>query len=266
MDHQVLTELDGSSQFLAPRDALGQNRAEASLPRAQQLNPMVEVTSESGKPDDKPDDFFTRFSVICATNCTKDQACRINRIARQHGIAFFASDVFGFESFIFSDLGEHHYKKELAPLAKDGKELGPPRVFDKVAHFIPYQDIFSIDWNLDDFASRVKKTQPALFAIYVLLEFCEKHKRKPLPPSREEDLKELMCIRDEYVERNGISKEKCPDELFANVFGELGPICAITGGQLAQEVVKAVSRKDDPLMNVYVFNPITGTAYVESFV
>jgi len=238
----------------------------ASLERAQQLNPMVEVSADVSKPEDKPDDFYTKFSVICVTNCSKAQACRINRIARQHGIGFFASDVFGFESFLFSDLGEHHYKFELPPIQKDGKDVGPPKVIDKVAHFIPYQDIFSIDWNLEDFAARVKKTQPAFFAICVLLEFCEKHKRKPLPPSRDEDLQELLNIRDEYVEKNGISKEKCPDELFENVFGELGPVCAITGGQLAQEVVKAVSRKDDPISNVFLFNPISGTAYIESFV
>lgn len=50
------------------------------------------------------------------------------------------------------------------------------------------------------------------------------------------------------------------------MFGELGPVCAITGGQLAQEVVKAVSRKDDPLVNFFVFNPVVGTGFVESFV
>lgn len=81
------------------------------MQRAQLLNPMVEVTAESGKPEDKSDDFYTNFTVICVTNCSKAQACRINRIARQHGISFFASDIFGFVSFIFADLGEHHYKK-----------------------------------------------------------------------------------------------------------------------------------------------------------
>lgn len=50
------------------------------------------------------------------------------------------------------------------------------------------------------------------------------------------------------------------------MYGELGPVCAITGGQLAQEVVKAVSKKDDPLVNFVVFNPSSGFAYVENLV
>ncbi|CAL8091140.1 unnamed protein product [Orchesella dallaii] len=266
MDDSAVSELDASAQFLVSRDAVGQNRAEASLQRAKLLNPMVEVSAESGKVEDKPDEFFTQFTVICVSNCSKSQACRINRIARQNGVSFFASDIFGFVSFIFADLGEHHYQKELTPHGRGKVNLSPPTVLSKVAHFVPYQDILNIDWNLEDFAARVKKTQPGIFAIFVLLEFVERHNRKPHPDTRDADLKEILSIRDEYVEKNGLSKEKVDDSLFENVCGELGPVCAITGGQLAQEVVKAVSRKDDPLVNFFVFNPVAGTAHVENFV
>lgn len=48
----------------------------------------------------------------------------------------------------------------------------------------------------------------------VLLEFFERKQRKPNPASRDEDLQEILAIRDEYIEKNGISKEKCEDELF----------------------------------------------------
>ena len=50
-----------------------------------------------------------------------------------------------------------------------------------------------------------------------------------------------------------------------NVFGEIAPVAAVTGGVLAQEVVKAVSRKDVPLINLFVYNPVDGTGYVENF-
>lgn len=51
-----------------------------------------------------------------------------------------------------------------------------------------------------------------------------------------------------------------------NVFGEVGPTSAITGGVLAQEVVKAISHKDPPLVNIFVCNPLEGTGYVENLV
>lgn len=41
VDSETVSDQDATSQFLAPRDQLGQNRAEASLQRLQQLNPMV---------------------------------------------------------------------------------------------------------------------------------------------------------------------------------------------------------------------------------
>jgi hypothetical protein len=48
----------------------------------------------------------------------------------------------------------------------------------------------------------------------VLLEFVEQNKRKPLPNSRDEDLLELLKLRDEIIEQNGISKERIPDDFF----------------------------------------------------
>lgn len=87
-------------------------RAGASLARAQLLNPMVDVMASSSSPDEKKDGFFTQFTVICANDCTKTQISRLNRIAREHDIKFFASAVFGFTSYIFSDLGTlHSYTK-----------------------------------------------------------------------------------------------------------------------------------------------------------
>jgi hypothetical protein len=47
MDHEPLSKDDLSSQFLAPHDSVGSNRAESSLQRLQRLNPMVEVAADT---------------------------------------------------------------------------------------------------------------------------------------------------------------------------------------------------------------------------
>ena len=52
------------AQFLVPVTAQGQNRAQASLERAQNLNPMVEVHADSMRVEDKPDDFFLQFDAV----------------------------------------------------------------------------------------------------------------------------------------------------------------------------------------------------------
>lgn len=60
---QVLEE-SCRAQFLIPVSAQGQNRAQASLERAQNLNPMVEVHSDPDRVEDKPDDFFLQFDAV----------------------------------------------------------------------------------------------------------------------------------------------------------------------------------------------------------
>lgn len=61
--HQV-SEESCRAQFLVPVTAQGQNRAQASLERAQNLNPMVEVHADSDRVEDKPDDFFLQFDAV----------------------------------------------------------------------------------------------------------------------------------------------------------------------------------------------------------
>ena len=47
------------------------------------------------------------------------------------------------------------------------------------------------------------------------------------------------------------------------LFAELSPVCAIVGGVLAQEVIKAISNKDAPHNN-YFYNPLESYGVVET--
>ncbi len=47
---------------------------------------------------------------------------------------------------------------------------------------------------------------------------------------------------------------------------QLSPVAAIMGGIVAQEVVKLVSRKDDPINNWFFFDAMGGTGGVECLV
>ncbi len=62
LDDKVVTESDRCSQFLAPVDSLGENRAEASLIRAQALNPMVKLNAVTENVATKDDSFFHKFT------------------------------------------------------------------------------------------------------------------------------------------------------------------------------------------------------------
>lgn len=70
---------------------------------------MVDVNADKESVDDKPDEYFSNFDVICASQCSISQLKRINNICRKNGLKFFAGDVWGMFGYTFADLGEHEF-------------------------------------------------------------------------------------------------------------------------------------------------------------
>jgi ubiquitin-like 1-activating enzyme E1 A len=44
---------------------------------------------------------------------------------------------------------------------------------------------------------------------------------------------------------------------------EVSPVCAIVGGILAQELIKVVTGKDEPINNFFFYNGMDGGGFVE---
>jgi hypothetical protein len=67
------------------------------LPKVQELNSFAKIAAEPTTIEDLTDEYFEAFSVILLTECTEDQAVRINNICRQRNpnCSFFWSDMFG---------------------------------------------------------------------------------------------------------------------------------------------------------------------------
>ena len=84
-------------------------RAQSSLQRTRQLNPMVSVSYDTADVADKKKEFFKQFDVVCATGCSKQQLLRISKICHEEKIKFFAGDVHGYYGVCFADLQEHVY-------------------------------------------------------------------------------------------------------------------------------------------------------------
>ncbi|KAK2585054.1 hypothetical protein KPH14_008573 [Odynerus spinipes] len=80
LDHRNMTEKDNCQQFGTIDYQLGESRAEVALFRLKDLNSMTNVEADTTNIDDKPDEYFNNFDVVCATECTITQLIRINRI------------------------------------------------------------------------------------------------------------------------------------------------------------------------------------------
>lgn len=109
LDHRPLSATDGCSQFLAPQSSVGENRARASLLRAQTLNPMVEIAVDTDDLAGKSDEFFGGFDVVVVTEASTRTLVRCDNACRMLGVKFFAGDVWGMFGYSFADLQEHEF-------------------------------------------------------------------------------------------------------------------------------------------------------------
>ena len=111
LDDKFVSEIDYCSQFLVPHENVGMNRAEASLFRAQALNPMVEIVVDKENVSEKPDEYFHRFDVVILIETPTPVLTRVDNICRMKGIKFFAGDVWGMNGYTFTDLQEHEFSE-----------------------------------------------------------------------------------------------------------------------------------------------------------
>jgi len=278
VDSKLVSDEDATSQFLAPRDKLGENRAEASLQRLQQLNPMVDVTADTANSKDKDAEFFKKFDIVVATNCTKEESVRINSICRAEKVLFYAGDVFGFFGFSFMDLISHEYVEEVTQQVEqedDGADGEPAskkqkttetetKSVKKAMTFVSLAETLKVDWSTELYAKRIRRMDPSFFLLQVLFNFQSETGHTPRPKERETDLAKLKEMRDKTLENLSVPVTKISDEMLNLLFAELSPVCAIVGGVLAQEVIKAISNKDAPHNNYFFYNPLESCGVVET--
>ncbi|KAG7215387.1 hypothetical protein INR49_022555 [Caranx melampygus] len=287
------------AQFLVPVTAQGQNRAQASLERAQNLNPMVEVHADTDRIEDKPDDFFLQFDAVCLTGCSRDLMVRVDQLCSQRNIKVFCGDVYGYYGYMFCNLGqEHNYVEEKPKLVKpsgesnDGPEAKKVKVdpnettmVKKTASFCNLKEALEVDWTTEKAKAGLKRTPVDYFLLHVLLKFRTDKGRDPDPQSFAADSQLLRQIRDDVLEALGVSSDLLNDDFISYCFSEMSPVCAVMGGVLGQEVVKvskdvkmrrffgrvlgklsaALSQRDAPHRNFFFFDGRKGNGVVDYF-
>lgn len=280
LDHTNVTEEDSCSQFLVSRDDVGKNRAESSKDKTQQLNPMVEVKADPGDVSDKPDDFFTNFDVVCALCCKPTELFRINQICADNKIKFFCGDVYGYYGYMFTDLGLHDYAEEVPKTAHKHEEPsdkgdGEPAskkakvdehettVVKKSVQFSRLKEALELDWKSTEASKRLRRTPNTFFVVQVILNFMEKNSRRPDITTAQQDTEELLGAKSEVLDKIGVSADKISDDFATHCFAELSPVCAVVGGVLGQEIIKAVSHKDLPHNNFFFYNGVDGEGLVD---
>lgn len=262
LDDKTVSSADFSSQFMVTREDIGKNRAHSSKAYTQELNPMVQVTSDARQLTEQSKDFFRNFDIVCCTETSTTEALvRVNTICREIGVKFFCGHVWGLHGYFFSDLIEHSYTQEviLPPLKSPGASPSPAKkarieddvtpVVRKTMTFVPLSRALQVKAGKSG-TGLDKRTSPMFLWLHVLLRFHER--KKVVPSSADKDV--LLELRDEVAGDLDVDKERINDALFEDISGQIGATCAILGGVLAQEIIKVASCKDVPIRNFFLFN------------
>jgi len=276
MDDALVSKEDFCNQFFISRADLGKNRAESSVARVQLLNPMVDVSADPAAVADKPDAFFKDFDIVCATSCTRSQQIRINTICRENGIKFYSGDVFGYYGYMFADLIKHQYAEDVPkpvskqpengdgdaePAAKKVRTMETVTV-KKEATFSCLKDSLETDWSKAT-PRTISRTPNTYFIMQILEEFRELNHRSARADKIEEDKESLSKLRLSVLDRLKVEHDVVAEDFSSYCFAGLSPVCAVVGGVLGQEIIKAVSQKDAPHNNFFFFNGVDGSGMVD---
>uniref|UniRef100_W5NAP2 SUMO-activating enzyme subunit 1 n=1 Tax=Lepisosteus oculatus TaxID=7918 RepID=W5NAP2_LEPOC len=284
LDHEQLTLEHCKFQRCSPTQGEGESSHNAAVktnPRAALCflsAPLFELESaQNSKLKTKPLIFTVNYTNVCLTCCPRDLLVRVDQICTKNNVKFFSGDVFGYHGYMFSNLGpEHHYVEEKPKVVKpaeevdDGPEAKKPKIdpsktamVKKTASFCSLKEALEVDWTSEKAKAALKRTPADYFLLQVLLKFRTDKGRDPHPESFADDSQLLLQIRDDVLDSLGLGTELVPDEFVSYCFSEMSPVCAVLGGVLGQEIVKALSQRDAPHKNFFFFDGWKGTGVVD---
>ncbi|KAH7462498.1 hypothetical protein KRP22_004919 [Phytophthora ramorum] len=253
-DTQPATSTAVATQFFLSEDDIGKNRAEACLARVQELNPLVQVSSETKPLADLPDEFFKQFTVVCLVGAELDAELRLDALCRSFGTAFFAARSFGFDGVVFADLGDHTFRRNA--VGADAAPSDPVTV-----QFPTLEEAQKVQWSS---LQSTRKRAPQLPQVFVKNQLLQGFKSKEgIKEITDNHVVDFIQYAREQFRANGLDEDYLsPDDLQTLVRvadADLVPICAIVAGIMGQEAIKAISQKDEPICNYFCFDGTTGT-------
>ncbi|XP_062115913.1 SUMO-activating enzyme subunit 1B-1-like isoform X2 [Humulus lupulus] len=254
VDDRVVTEEALDANFLIPPDDnvfSGKTLAELCCDSLKDFNPMVRVSVEKGDLSSFGVDFYSKFDVVvvcCSSLSTKkliNDKCR--KLSKR--VAFYTVDCKDSCGEIFVDLLLHRYSK---------KKL--EETVDCELKYPSFKEAISVPWK-----TLPRKVSKVFFAMRVLERFEEAEGRKPGEVSND-DLPGVKKLKKELCESQSLNESHIPDALLERLVTngrEFPPVCAIVGGILGQEVIKAISGKGDPMKNFFFFDAMDGKGIIE---
>ncbi|EJT52977.1 SUMO activating enzyme [Trichosporon asahii var. asahii CBS 2479] len=295
MDDGAVTEEDLGSGFLFREEdgAVGKNvsssngdyqltdqRTEAALAQIQSLNPLVSLTAEptlapfvgsDGAPGDRAQmaEYLKRegVDVVVACDFARPQLEAINAAVRDADSMFFAAGSYGFYGYIFADLGAKYENVASALIKLQTNYVPLSQALDRSK----WQDVETPAGKGGSPFRGLSKanTRQARPDLHIALQSLWDYEAKHGLPSSSAAAVEIQATAEQMLKDLGVNKRtmRSVDEVIITHLAEhathfFPPTLAILGGLLAQDVLRALSRKDNPITNLLVLDSMGGAASV----
>lgn len=226
----------------------------------EELNPLLgkcEIVDKSVQELLEDDNLVSQYGMVVASRIGMDDAGRLASATTKSGGKFYLVDSFGFNSASVLDLGSNHtYRAEV------GKNTVSKDVLT-VEHHLPLGEIWKIPLT-DLTGRRVDKHHPPIIFMQYrsILEYHAQSGGKWPSEERSDDF--VKAIQDwigneapAYATLECFQKETL-QEWARTATAEMAPVCAVAGGILGNEVIKAISSKGEPANNALLFEGQTG--------
>ncbi|KAF9241139.1 hypothetical protein BU15DRAFT_45213 [Melanogaster broomeanus] len=265
VDTDEVSEEDLGSSFFFRDEDVGKKKVDAAKARIENLNPLVAVQAMKHHTlleRESLDALVMSVDLVCVTDWDRDGLIKINEVCRRFGKPFYAGGTFGLLGYIFCDLLKHDYIFPDRSAPTDA-----PRNVKASAIYSPMHMALRHRWSALT-KRQTKELNPAvLHTILALWEYQHLHDGK-LPESRD-DAPELLSIANSLLEASDVNKQvlgTMPQEqiqtMSTSAAHEFSPVCAVVGGMLAQDILKALAAREAPIANFFVFDGTTGSGTV----
>ncbi|KAG0704273.1 hypothetical protein DFH29DRAFT_912683 [Suillus ampliporus] len=259
-DEEVREEDLGAGFFFRDED-VGKKRVDAAKARIEALNPLVTVQAlrhPTLLEQEYLDALIMSVDLVCVTDWDREGLIKINGTCRQFGKPFYAGGTFGVLGYVFCDLLKHEY---ISPDRSAPKEA-PKNV--KACAFYSRLDM-ALEHRWTGLTKRqTKELNPAVVhVILALWEYQNNHEGK-LPDDMDAG-PELGEIANSILTASEVNRQvltSVPQDLIdamcTSAAHEFSPTCAVVGGILAQDILKALAAREAPIANFFTFDGNTG--------
>ena len=230
--------------------------AQAMKPVVEELNPLLgdcEIAQESVA--ELSESFLKQFSIVVASRISMSDAIRISKVTTAAGGKFYMADTFGMYGAGALDLGQNHmYRPEV------GKKLLDPT---PLKTHVPLDQVLQLP--LKDAINRFHKSPPPSWIRYrAILEYVERQKEWPSEQKSDDfcqTIRQWIQESSPSLIDHELLTEAALKSLAKVATSEVAPVCAVLGGIIGNEVIKAISGKGEPANNTLLLDGLSCKAW-----